>query len=248
QVPGGQNASIAVMSYSGYDIEDAVVLNRGSLDRGFGRCMVFRKHQVPIRKYPNGTQDKIVGKVRASEFPRGEDDPRWPRYKALDEDGICRVGARLDPGTIMVNKHSPASTSGSAPVSSDFASTPLSYKAPAESYVDKVVLTANENEDYLIKILLRQTRRPEVGDKFSSRHGQKGVCGIIVPQEDMPFADSGICPDLIMNPHGFPSRMTVGKMVELVAGKAGVLHGHQAYGTAFGEEHGSADRVHLCCQ
>ncbi|CAN0149114.1 unnamed protein product, partial [Ectocarpus fasciculatus] len=175
-------------------------------------------------------------------------DPRWPRYKALDEDGICRVGARLDPGTIMVNKHSPASTSGSAPVSSDFASTPLSYKAPAESYVDKVVLTANENEDYLIKILLRQTRRPEVGDKFSSRHGQKGVCGIIVPQEDMPFADSGICPDLIMNPHGFPSRMTVGKMVELVAGKAGVLHGHQAYGTAFGEEHGSADRVHLCCQ
>eukprot|EP00903_Cladosiphon_okamuranus_P006791 g6619.t1 len=249
QVPGGQNASIAVMSYSGYDIEDAIVLNKGSLDRGFGRCMVFRKHQVPIRKYPNGTQDKIVGKVRASEFPRGAEDPRWPRYKALDEDGICRVGARLDPGTIMVNKHSPASTSGSkGPVHSDFASTPLSYKAPAESYVDKVVLTANENEDYLIKILLRQTRRPEVGDKFSSRHGQKGVCGIIVPQEDMPFADSGICPDLIMNPHGFPSRMTVGKMVELVAGKAGVLHGHQAYGTAFGEEYGSADRVHLCCQ
>ncbi|CAM9169604.1 unnamed protein product [Laminaria digitata] len=197
--------------------------------------------QVPIRKYPNGTQDKIVGKVRASEFPRGAEDPRWPRYKALDEDGICRVGARLDPGTIMVNKHSPANTS-------DFASTPLTYKAPAESYVDKVVLTANENEDYLIKILLRQTRRPEVGDKFSSRHGQKGVCGIIVPQEDMPFADSGVCPDLIMNPHGFPSRMTVGKMVELVAGKAGVLHGHQAYGTAFGEEYGSADRVHLCCQ
>lgn len=249
QVPGGQNASIAVMSYSGYDIEDAIVLNQGSLDRGFGRCMVFRKHQVPIRKYPNGTQDKIVGKVRASEFPRGAEDPRWPRYKALDEDGICRVGARLDPGTIMVNKHSPASTSGSTgPSQPDFASTPLSYKAPAESYVDKVVLTANENEDYLIKILLRQTRRPEVGDKFSSRHGQKGVCGIIVPQEDMPFADSGICPDLIMNPHGFPSRMTVGKMVELVAGKAGVLHGHQAYGTAFGEEYGSADRVHLCCQ
>jgi DNA-directed RNA polymerase III subunit RPC2 len=86
----------------------------------------------------------------------------------------------------------------------------------------------------LVKLLFRQTRRPELGDKFSSRHGQKGVCGIIVQQEDMPFSLQGICPDVIMNPHGFPSRMTVGKMIELVAGKAGVLKGEFQYGTAFG--------------
>ncbi|CAF5179939.1 unnamed protein product, partial [Rotaria magnacalcarata] len=96
------------------------------------------------------------------------------------------------------------------------------------------MLTSNHEDMFIVKLLTRQTRRPEIGDKFSSRHGQKGVCGLIVQQEDMPFNDYGMCPDIIMNPHGYPSRMTIGKLIELLGGKAGVLEGKFHYGTAFG--------------
>jgi len=96
------------------------------------------------------------------------------------------------------------------------------------------MVSTDEDDQVVVKTLLRSTRRPELGDKFSSRHGQKGVVGIIVNQEDMPFTDQGLCPDIIMNPHGFPSRMTIGKMIELIAGKAGVLEGKFKYGTCFG--------------
>jgi DNA-directed RNA polymerase III subunit RPC2 len=110
---------------------------------------------------------------------------------------------------------------------------PMIYRSPIPSYVDRVILTTSPDTPELIKIMLRQTRRPELGDKFSSRHGQKGVCGMIIPQEDMPFNEQGWCPDLIMNPHGYPSRMTVGKLIELIAGKSAVLDGKFKYGTAF---------------
>lgn len=95
----------------------------------------------------------------------------------------------------------------------------------------------------MLQVLIRHTRRPELGDKFSSRHGQKGVVGNIVAQADLPFSERGICPDLIMNPHGFPSRMTVGKMIELLGSKAGACNGKYHYGTAFGEGAGLADNV-----
>ena len=91
----------------------------------------------------------------------------------------------------------------------EWKSTKVTYKGAGAATVDKVLITGNDQDDHIIKVLLRQIRRPEVGDKFSSRHGQKGVCGLIINQEDMPFSEKGICPDLIMNPHGFPSRMTV---------------------------------------
>ena len=187
-IPGGQNACIAVMSYSGYDIEDAIILNKAAIDRGFGRCMVLRKHQTSVRRYPNGAIDRTRGPPDASEFTDGEKDKRFMKYQAIDMDGICRVGEKLDNGSVMVNKESPSDTTStfvgsdmgfniginSADLQYKYAG--MSYRGAAPSYVDKVAITSNANEQFLIKVMLRQVRRPEVGDKFASRHGQKGMC------------------------------------------------------------------------
>ena len=122
---------------------------------------------------------------------------------------------------MYINKQVPTPKLGDT-ASAQLKPSPLSYKGPIPSYIDKVLLSTNEDQ-LVIKTLLRQTRRPEIGDKFSSRHGQKGRLWADVPEVDMPFCDNGVSCDIIMNPHGFPSRMTVGKMLELLAGKATVV-------------------------
>ncbi|KAF0983447.1 hypothetical protein FDP41_010512 [Naegleria fowleri] len=254
---GGQNATIAVMSYSGYDIEDAVVVNKASIDRGYGRCIYLKKYVTELKKHPNGAEDvlqppplqAIVSTAASSTAESALDPKRLKSYQRLDADGLSAVGERIYPGDMYVNRFIVATQNNQdilgsmvnnnqqqqQQIQQQYKPSPSFYKGPCSVYVDQVLITPNHDRGgYYVKYLLRQTRRAELGDKFSSRHGQKGVCGIIVDQQDMPFNDQGICPDMIMNPHGFPSRMTVGKMIELICGKAGVLDGRQGYGTAFG--------------
>lgn len=231
KLPAGQNAIVAVMSYSGYDIEDALVLNKASVDRGFGRCQVLRKYATTLQRYPNGTEDRVGD-------PLMENGAPVKRHALLDEHGLAAVGEKVSAGEVYINKQTPfnanATGIGSDPGLDGYRDTAMVYRLPDPSYIDKVMISVTESDQRLIKVQTRQTRRPEVGDKFSSRHGQKGVVGIIAEQVDMPFNDEGVVPDIIMNPHGFPSRMTVGKMLELISGKAGVLSGELQYGTAFG--------------
>ena len=229
------------MSYSGYDIEDALILNKSSIDRGFGRCLIHKKQVISLKRYTNQSYDKVMG-------PMLDAVTRKPIYRhdILDADGFAMPGEKVENKQVLVNKYSPIVTETMAANSNilndsqnvskpsgivEFKETPLTYRNTVESYVEKVMISSNNDDAYLIKMLMRQTRRPEIGDKFSSRHGQKGVVGLIVDQENMPFTESGICPDIIMNPHGYPSRMTVGKLLELVGGKAGVLAGKFHYGT-----------------
>lgn len=232
KLPAGQNATVAVMSYSGYDIEDALILNKASIDRGYGRCLIYKSSKTTMKRYPNQTSDRILGPSRdgAGKVIKA--------HEILDTDGIASPGEMVENRQVLVNKEMPTVTLNTMPAQGqpqtvEYKEVPITYKGPVESYVEKVVVTSNSEDAFLIKVLLRQTRIPEIGDKFSSRHGQKGVTGLIVQQEDMPFNDQGICPDMIMNPHGFPSRMTVGKTMELLAGKAGLMEGKFHYGMLF---------------
>lgn len=162
------------------------------------------------------------------------------RYQCLDEDGLAKVGHNIQSGEVYVNKKVPVVQGDAKRMdiqklqeSLSWSSEPSVFKSNSNNnHIDRVILTSND-QNTVIKTITREMRRPELGDKLSSRHGQKGVCGLIVPEEDMPFSETGWRPDLIMNPHGYPSRMTVGKLLELIGGKAGALEGKQHYGTAF---------------
>lgn len=242
KLPAGQNASVAVMSYSGYDIEDAIILNKASLDRGYGRVMVVRRYQAELKKFQNGLNEIRKG-VEKKDVETGLGKRKHHsnidrKTHAIDKDGLPFIGEKLQNGDIYVNKYTPINKNDIGINQVDFTPSAVSYKSSSHAYIDRVLLTSNQEDPELIKVIMRQTRRPELGDKFSSRHGQKGVVGLIVSQDDMPFSESGWCPDMIMNPHGFPSRMTVGKLIELIAGKSAVLDGHFKYGTAF-----SGDKV-----
>jgi DNA-directed RNA polymerase III subunit RPC2 len=204
--------------------------------------MTMRRESILLKRFSNGLTERVVPPP-TSRFLQKKSaiiPPSLRKYKALDLDGLARIGSTVEPGDIIINKETPSAAQKARGFIEEIDSSKIdydpervTYKQTDPSYIDRVIITSNSEAPFVIKVLLRQTRRPELGDKYSSRHGQKGVIGLIVPQEDMPFTETGICPDLIMNPHGFPSRMTVGKMLELIAGKAGVLEGKIKDATAF---------------
>ncbi|KAJ5071462.1 intein-containing DNA-directed RNA polymerase iii subunit rpc2 precursor [Anaeramoeba ignava] len=160
RLPAGQNAMIAVMSYSGYDIEDAVILNKSSLDLGYGRCMIYRRYSAQISQYPNQSFDKLVS-------PSELELQRGIKFKLLDEDGICQPGLKISNGQVMFNKQVPKSTTDTIVnvQKIEHKSSPVIYKS-TEGVIDRVILTNNKSTQLLVKSVIRSTRRPELGDKF----------------------------------------------------------------------------------
>jgi DNA-directed RNA polymerase subunit B' len=233
--PAGQNIVVAVMSYKGYNMEDAIILNKGSIERGFGRSTYYRPSIAEELRYSGGLIDEVAIPDKDVKGYRSEKD-----YKHLEEDGIIYPEANVKEGDVVIGKTSPPRFLSSMEEYNLAASTrresSITIKHGEKGTVDFILLTENEEGNKLIQVRLRDQRIPEIGDKFTSRHGQKGIVGLIVNEADMPFSASGIRPDLIFSPHGIPSRMTISHLIELIAGKVGALSGRYINGTTFDVE------------
>jgi len=233
--PSGQNITIALMSYEGYNMEDAIVINKGSIQRGLARSTYFRPYIAEELRYSGGQVDEVCIPDKEVKGYKTEHD-----YRYLEKDGIVYTGAKVTDNEVIIGKTSPPRFLGELEEFSVAASTrresSIAIRHGEQGIVDMTILTENEEGNKIVQVRLRDQRIPEIGDKFASRHGQKGVIGMVVPHEDMPFSALGTVPDIIFSPHGIPGRMTISHLIEIVAGKTACLSGRYVDGTTFDAE------------
>ncbi len=228
--PAGQNLMVAIMTYEGYNMEDALVFNKGSLDRGVGRSFYFRPYSAVEMNYAGGLKDEIAIPEKDASGYKME-----ASYRFLENDGIIYPEAEINGGEVLIGKTSPPKFLSEAREISvrTKKESSVTMRQEEKGIVEAVFITEDNEGNKIVQVKTRDQRIPELGDKFATSHGQKGVIGMIMPEEDIPFTSKGIKPDIMFNPHGLPSRMTVGYLLELLAGKVGCLKGEIMDGTSF---------------
>jgi len=231
QYPEGQNIIVAIMCHDGYNLNDAIVMNKSSVERGLFRSFYFRTYETLKKKYWGGQEDEIAIPDPAIKGFRGD-----TAYRDLDEDGIINPETPVISDSVLIGKISPLRFLSGEEFVSDIENkreTSVTVRHGEEGTVDKIIISETTDANQLFKVVIRDDRIPELGDKFASRHGQKGVVSLLVPHEDMPFTASGVVPDIVFNPHAIPSRMTVGQLLEMLAGKMASQNGRRLDASAF---------------
>ena len=237
--PVGQNVIVAIMPFDGYNVEDAIVISQGSVDRGLGRSSRFRPYSSIELNYAGGLKDEICIPDKDTSGYRTEES-----YNNLEEDGIVYPEAELKSGDVIIGKISPPKFLSEAREISiqTKKENSVTIKQEETGTIDAVFITQDKEGNKIIQVKTRELRIPELGDKFSCPHGQKGIVGGIAPEMDIPFTSDGITPDIIFNPHGVPSRMTVAYLMDIIAGKVAALSGRIVDASPFsGETKGSLE-------